>query len=685
VRSKYSRWDGTQEPFGDKLEIGDLLDAISEDVLSGVGPSRAIRRLMRRGLEGRPGLDDLRRRLAERRRKWAEATNLEGPLEGVRDKLNEILEQERDTLSKQRDDDARSRESFLDGLAKSPAAAMKELMNYKFADAQAQQQFDELVEGLQQQILGAHFGRMAGAMKSVTPDDLARMRQMLSELNQMIAARESGQPPDFDGFMERFGDFFPENPRNLDELLEVLANRMAAMSRLLASLSPDQRRQLQELSNAVLGDMDLAFEMEMLNQELRSLMPNLPWDQGALGIGEDPMSLGQAVEAIGELSDIEELEDALAGRYPGASIDDVDEEKLQEALGNQAVQDLRQLKQIEKALAQAGVVTRESGKIELTARGIRKLGERALIKVFEVLRQERPGAHEDREAGGAAEPTGATRPWHFGDSGEISVQKTVFNAVIRTAGERPAGTLKTKLSAEDFELIEAESRTRTATALLLDLSFSMTLRGHWVPAKRMALALQALIESKYPEDDLYFIGFSDFARRLKPEDLTATGPIERVYGTNMQHAFLLARRLLSDHPRASKQVIMVTDGEPTAHLEERRLKGNLSPLNESLARMGLVPPVLPGGGRFLDPEDDEDEGPYSAFAWPPTSTTIHMTLAEATRLAGGGVTLNIFMLEEDPGLVDFMDELARRTSGRIFQTAGQDIGRFVLRDFVRRH
>ncbi|MGI8425217.1 MAG: vWA domain-containing protein [Actinomycetota bacterium] len=684
MRSKYSRWDGTQDPFSDKLEIGELLDEMSEDLLSGVGPSRAIRRLMRRGLEGRPGLDDLRRRLAERRRKWTEATNLEGPLEEIRDKLSELLEQERDALANRDGDDARSRETFLDGLAKSPAAAIKDLMDYKFVDPQAQQQFNDLVEGLQQQILSAYFGQMVGAMKTITPDDLARMREMIGELNQMIAARERGDTPDFARFMERFGDFFPENPSNLDELLEVLANRMAAMSRLLASLSPEQRRQLQELSSAVLGDLDLGFEMEMLNQELRSLIPNLPWDQGALGMGEDPMSLGQAIGAIEELSDMEELEDSLAGSYPGAGIEDIDEDKLQQALGEQAVEDLRQLKQIEKALEEAGVVTRERGNIELTARGIRNLGERALVKVFEVLRQERPGAHEDRAAGGAAEPTGATRPWRFGDSGEISVSKTVFNAVIRTASERPAGAFSARLSPEDFELIEAESKTRTATVLLLDLSFSMTLRGHWIPAKRMALALQALIESKYPQDDLYFIGFSDYARRLKAEDLTATGPIERVYGTNMQHAFLLARRLLSDHPRASKQVIMVTDGEPTAHLEEKRLEGGLSSLTEALAQMGLVSPVLPGGGQFLTPEDEEG-GPYSAFAWPPTATTIHKTLAEAARLAAGGVTLNIFMLEEDPGLVDFMDELARRTSGRIFQTAGQDIGRFVLRDFVRRH
>ena len=293
---------------------------------------------------------------------------------------------------------------------------------------------------------------------------------------------------------------------------------------------------------------------------------------------------------------------------------------------------------MERALEQAGLVSRKEGRLEVTPKGARKLGERALVRVFEHLRRDREAVHEARDPGGLAEPTGATRPWRFGDSGQIAVQRTVFNAVLRD-GPSP----HPRLEADDFELIEAEARTEAATALLLDLSFSMPLRGHFVPAKRMALALHALIEGRYPHDTLYLIGFSDYARRMQPEDLTAAG-WERVYGTNMQHAFNLAGRLLSQHPRATRQVIMVTDGEPTAHLVGERVE----------------------------------------FAWPPVAETIHLTLQEAMRLARAGVTLNVFMLEDSPGLARFMERLARLTNGRVFLMNGDALGDFVVRDYVRR-
>ncbi len=444
---------------------------------------------------------------------------------------------------------------------------------------------------------------------------------------------------------------FPEQPKTLDELLEVLARRMAAMSRLLASLSPEQRRQLQELADALLADMDLGFQMDQLAGELRALAPHLPWDQPVgEGIGSEPMPLSAAVGAVEELSNLEELEQALAGDYAGATLEDVDEEKLRRALGDKAVSDLRRLRQIEKVLEEAGIVTHQKGRLEVSPRGARRLGERALVAVFEKLHTEQAGVHETREAGGAAEPTGATRPWRYGDTGEIAVQRSILNALLRsTASGVVAHGGRVAMRPDDFELVESETRTRTATALLLDLSFSMPLRGHWLPAKRMALALHALIEGKYPQDKLYLIGFSDYARRLQPTDLTARGPLERVYGTNMQHAFLLARRLLADEPRASKQVIMVTDGEPTAHLVD------------------------------LGP----DRAPEAFFSWPPTSETIHRTLAEAMHLAASGVTLNVFMLEESPGLVAFMERLGRLTAGRVFRMDNQDLGRFVLSDYVR--
>jgi uncharacterized protein with von Willebrand factor type A (vWA) domain len=660
MRSRYEQWDGSQDPFGPDIDLGEILDEISDDVLSGYGAQTALRRLLRRGIPGRlGGLDDLRRRLEARRRKAVRDLNLEGPLSELRDRLNEIIATEREELAAREGDDARMREGFLDTLPESPAGALKELMDYRFTSPAAQQGFDELVERLQREILDAHFRSLTGGLGSMTPDDVARVREMLSALNAMIAAREQGEEYDFPGFMERYGDMFPENPKNLDELLESLARRMAAMSRLLASLSPEQRRQLEELAEALLSDMDLAFQMDQLAGELRALAPHLPWDQPVPGSGSgEGMPLSAAVGAVEAFSEFDELGQTLGGDYAGASIEDIDEEKLRRALGDQAVADLRKLRQIEKTLEESGIVSRQRGRLELSPRGARRLGERALVAVFERLHPERPGSHDTPESGGAAEPTGATRPWRFGDTGEIAVQRSIFNAVLRSASApKPAAprsessrTSAVALEPEDFELVESETRTRTATALLLDLSFSMPLRGHWLPAKRMALALHALIEGKYPQDRLYLIGFSDYARRLQPTDLTATAPLERVYGTNMQHAFLLARRLLAEEPRAAKQVIMVTDGEPTAHLVD------------------------------IGP----DRAPEAFFSWPPTSETIHKTLAEAMHLAASGVTLNVFMLEDSPGLVAFMDKVGRLTKGRVFRMDSQDLGNFILSDYVKR-
>lgn len=648
VRSRYSRWDGSQEFDDDEVEDSDLLDEISNDLLGGTNPQRALNKLMRRGIPGKvPGLDELSRRIAEARRKWAEETNINGTISEFSARLQSILDQEKAALRDEEGEGVRQKETQLDLLPRSTGAALKELMQYRFSDPQIQSSFDRLVEDVRAEVLQTQFGNMMGSMKNVTPEHIARMRQMMAEVNQMVQAREAGQPYDFDGFMSRYGDLFPEKPKSLDELLEALAQRMAAMSRLMASLSPQQRRELEELAQAVMGDANMEFEMSLLQGELQALSPHLPWGQPAQGYGEEPMGLSQTADAFERLGQMEELERALKGAYAGAGMMDVDEEHLRRALDEQSVKDLRELMRIERALERSGMLSRHEGKLELTAKGIRKLAERALVKVFEVLKHDRPGGHDDRETGGLAEPTGATRPWRFEDHGQICVQRTVFNAVTRTAGQR-GSSRGVKIEPDDFELIETESRTRTATALLIDLSFSMPLRGHWVSAKKMALALHALIEGKYPQDDLYLIGFSDYARQLDLKDLTAEGSMERVQGTNMQHAFLLARRLLSKHPGATRQVIMVTDGEPTAHLGE-----------------------------------GWDGTTESFFQWPSTPETIHKTLAEATRLSSSGIILNIYMLEEDPGLTQFMTELAKLTGGRVLQAAGQDIGQFVLRDFVR--
>jgi len=639
VRIRYSHWDGTQDPFGPDLSAGDLLDAMSQEILSGAGADSALSRLIRRGMRGRfSGLDALRARLRQARRREQDRLSLAGPLEDIRERLESIIEQERTTLSFKAEDDARMREAFIDSLPPDTPGKIGELREYRFADPQAQRDFDELMEFLKEQVLGSYFRNLTQGMQNLSPEDLKRLANMISELNSMIEARDRGEPVDFEGFMQRYGDMFPDNPRSLDELLEQMARRMAALSRLMASLSPEQRRELQELAEQLLQDMDLAFEADRLAQNLSGLFPEMPWGEPVLAGGDEAMPMAATVDALERMHDYEDLDRSLKGDYAGAALEDVDEDALRRTIGEDAVRDLRRLKEVERALEQAGLVSRKEGRLEVTPKGARKLGERALVRVFEHLRRDREAVHEARDPGGLAEPTGATRPWRFGDSGQIAVQRTVFNAVLRD-GPSP----HPRLEADDFELIEAEARTEAATALLLDLSFSMPLRGHFVPAKRMALALHALIEGRYPHDTLYLIGFSDYARRMQPEDLTAAG-WERVYGTNMQHAFNLAGRLLSQHPRATRQVIMVTDGEPTAHLVGERVE----------------------------------------FAWPPVAETIHLTLQEAMRLARAGVTLNVFMLEDSPGLARFMERLARLTNGRVFLMNGDALGDFVVRDYVRR-
>ncbi len=643
MRFRYSRWDGTQDPFGPDVPASEVLEELTDEILMGSGADQALQRLLRRGMQGRfSGIDALRERLRRQREREEASLDLAAPLQELRERLEHILERERVELSFRDDDDARLRESFLDALAPDAPGKISELRDYRFVDDVAQRMFDELQEHLREQVMGSYFRQMAEGMRSMTPEDLARFKDMLAELNGLIEMRARGEDtqPAFEGFMSRHGSLFPDEPRTLEELLEAMARRMAAMSALMASLSPEQRDELAALAEQVMRDIDLAFEVDRLSSNLQGMFPGMGWGHGQTpGPGDGGgMPMASTVDAIERLHDYDELERAMQGDYTGASLDDVDEEAVRRTLGDVAAQDLRRLKQIERMLEEAGLVRRRQGRLEVTPRGARKLGERALTQIFEELQRDREGTHGSRDSGGMAEPTGATRPWHFGDHGQLAVQRTVFNAVTRSG---PGDAVR--LAPDDFEMVEAEQRTETATALLLDLSFSMPLRGHFVHAKKMALALHALIEGRYPHDTLYLVGFNEYAWRLQPEDLTAPG-FERVYGTNMHHAFKLANRLLSQHPRATRQVIMVTDGEPTAHLE----------------------------------------GDQAYFEWPPVPRTIELTLAEAMRLSRSGVRLNIFMLEESDGLARFMERLARITRGRVFLMDDHRVGEYVLRDYVAR-
>ncbi len=638
--ARYSRWDGTQNPFGPDLPIDDLADQLAEDVLDGWGIDNALRRMLQEGMSGRfEGLREIRERIRRLREDQAARTGRPDPLADFRQRLEDIKATEFAALAADPAEEARFAELDLETLPDNMADQIRQLREYEWTSSEARESFEELLDEVRRQILDASFRQMSQSMQEISPEDLARLKDMMADLNGLMEARAQGLGPSqdqFNDFMARHGEFFPENPQTFDELLEVLARRAMAMSRYMASLTPEQRAEMQSLMEDLMGDLDLAFQMSQFNQNLRALAPQMPWDQPMEGSG-DPMGLSEGLDAIDQASRLEELENALGQDYPGASLEDIDEERLRETLGDEVVRDLRRLRAIEKMLEDAGVISRSGGRLELTPRGVRKLGERALTRVFQRLAIAQPGSHEVSDAGGSDDLTGATRPWRFGDTFRLDLGRTVYNAVLRSGPGKHV-----RLHPDDFEIAEAEHRTRTATVLLLDMSRSMPLRGHWLPAKRMALALHTLISTTYPEDHLEIIGFSDYARSMTPADL-AEVDWEPVYGTNMEHAFNLAGRALAKHRDASKQVLLVTDGEPTAHLEGDRVY----------------------------------------FNWPPVRETLEKTYREAMRLSRSGVTMNIFMLEQSPGLAGFVERLARIVQGRVFSGTGEEIGDMIVSDYVR--
>ncbi|MDH3307477.1 MAG: hypothetical protein OEO77_08185, partial [Acidimicrobiia bacterium] len=621
----------------------ELVAQLSEDILDGWSPDASLLRMLREGVPGRfSGLDALKERLRRLRAEQESRGRLDGPLDEVRQRLTEVLDIERLELAADDRPDARFQELVLEALPDSPAQAINELRGYDFASEAAREAFESLLADLRRQVMDASFRQISEALQDPSPEDMRRLKDMLADLNGLLDERSEGTGPSqaaFDEFMARHGDFFPEAPETLDELLEALAQRAASFSRFMASLSPEQQAEMRDLMDGMLDDMDLQFQLDQLGRSLRDLAPDLGWDRPTDMAGSGDMGLADALNAIEDLSATENLERSIEGDYPGATLEDVDIDELERMLGLEAKRDFERLRQIEKALEQAGVVMRSRGRLELTPRGVRKMGERALAKVFERITADRPGSHDLPEAGGVGEPTGTSRSWVFGDAFRLDLRRTVQNAVLRQGPTQ--GPLS--LHPDDFEVEEQEMRTAVATVLLLDMSRSMPLRGHWVGAKRMALALHTLITTAFPEDTLEIVAFSDYARVMRPADL-AVVDWEPVYGTNMEHAFSLAGRILSRHRDSSKQVLLVTDGEPTAHLE----------------------------------------GEHVFFQWPPAGETIDRTFREAMRLAKSGVTMNIFMLEQDPGLVGFIDRLASIVHGRVFAVQSAELGDMVVRDYLRR-
>ena len=645
-RFTYSSWDGTQSV--PDLDADALLQAMGDELIEHGDPNAALRRILHDGLEvdgeRLQGLREMLERLRQQRQEMLEQHDLGGVYDEIRDALGEVMETERgslDGLEEVGDDvvaeSTRRRREHLDLIGhENLAGQVSGLTDYDFTSTEAAEHFEELLEELRRQLMQQAVDQMAGAMQDLSPEDLARMKDMLAELNQMLEQRRAGEVPDFDGFMERYGDFFPENPQTLDELLEVMARRMAAMQQMLNSMTPEQRAQLQELSEQLLGDMDLQWQMDQLGDHLRELFPQMGWEQSRNFTGQDPLDMGEAMDLFDELADLDQLEQMLRGASSPGALAEVDIDRVRDLLGDESAESLERLSELARMLEEAGLVDNHEGQLSLTPRAIRRLGQNALGDLYRRLLRDRAGRHDLERSGVGHEREYTTKTYEFGDPFNLHIERTLRNAVTRGGVGTPV-----KLTPDDFEVERTESTVQAATVLMLDLSLSMPMRDNFLPAKKVSMALHSLISTQFPRDYLGVVTFSEVAREIKPERIPEVS-WDYVYGTNMQHGLVLARRILA-RQTGTRQIIMVTDGEPTAHIT--------------------------------------DQG-YPQFNYPPSQETVDRTLTEVRRCTRDGIRINVFMLDATPYLTRFIETVTKMNGGRAFFTTNQNLGDYVLVDFV---
>lgn len=637
--ARYGRYEGG-DPLAPPVDLRDALAAIGDDVLEGASPRQALRELLRRGFGDRRGLDDLAAQANRRRRELLQRNNLGGTLDEVRELLDRAVLEERKALARALDDDARFAEMRIEELPPSTAQAVADLADYDWRSSQAREDYEKIRDLLGRELLDQRFDGMKQALEGATEEDRQRIRDMLEDLNALLDSHARGEDTteQFEQFMNRHGEFFPENPRNTDELLDSLARRAAAAQRLRNSLTPDQRAELDALAQQAFGDPSLTNQLDRLDAHLQAARPGEDWTGSAEFRGDEGLGLGEGTSAVADVADLERLSEQLSQQYPGAQLDDIDTEALARQLGDEAVADARTLADLEKALQQQGFFDRApDGQWRLSPKAMRQLGQTALRDVAGSLAH-RGGQRETRRAGSMGEPTGASRAWEFGDTEPWDVTRTLANAILREPGRMPV-----RMTVADVEVAETEQRAQAAVALLVDTSFSMVMDGRWVPMKRTALALEHLVTTRFRGDALQLIGFGRYAQALSVAELAGLdGAWDQ--GTNLHHALLLAARHLRRHPNAQPVVLIVTDGEPTAHLE-------------------------PDGQAFFD--------------YPPNVRTLGLTVRELDTLARLGAQVTIFRLGDDPGLARVVDRMAQRVGGRVVAPDLDGLGAAVVSDYMR--
>ena len=645
--SRYGRYRGGPDPLAPPPDLTEALDAIGRDVMEGYSPQDALREFLRRGGRGQRGLDDLSRRVNQRRRELLGKHSLGGTLDEVKSLLEQAVRLEREQLlrdARMDPTDRQLREMQLGALPSSTAAAVSELADYDWASQQARQTYEQIKDKLGREVLDQRFAGMKQALEGATEEDRQAISQMLADLNELLAKHARGEdtPEDFEQFMEEHGEHFPEDPQDIDELIDAMAQRSAAAARMMNSMTPEQRQELMELSAQAFGSPQLMEQLSQLDANLQALRPGEDWSGSERFEGQEGLGLGDGTGVLQDIADLDALADQLSQSHQGAALDDIDLDALGRQLGQDAAVDARTLSELEKALRDSGLLHRGSdGALRLSPRAVRQLG-RALLRDTAEQLSGRPGSRDTRRTGASGELTGSTRAWQFGDLESWDVTRTITNAIQRTVGEGGDPSRGMRLRVEDVEVQETEDRTQAAVALLVDTSFSMAAEGRWLPMKQTALALHHLISTRFRGDSLELISFGRWARTLDENELTAM-PLVHEQGTNLHHGLLLAGRFFRRHPSMQPILLIVTDGEPTAHL-------------------------LPSGDAHFD--------------WPTSTPTLQATVSELDRVTRIGAHTTFFQLGDDPGLSRFLNAMARRADGRVVAVDPEELGSAVLDEYL---
>src|SRR5437588_1807250 len=699
-RYGYSRWDGTQQVEG--LDADEILKALSDDYMENGNLQQALKRLMQDGMrsdDGRRtmGLRELMERMREQRNQQLNRYNMaSGVMDDLREKLEEIKQLERAGIQRRLDGEqsdqqqaaqqpaqgqegqqqspgsqsqqsqqgqegqqgesggesgsdltpeqkrkmlemiAKRKQDYLDKLPADIPGQVKGLSEYDFMDDEAREKFKELMDSLQQQMMQQFFQGMQQSLQNMTPEDIARMREMIRDLNKMLRERQEGKEPDFDSFMQKHGEYFP-GVNSLDDLIEQMQQQMAAMQGIMDNLSSEQQEELQNLMEQLMGDDRIRVDLMELAQNLEAVAPMENMRTRFNFRGDESLPLNEAMRMMSRLQQMEGLEDQLSEARRMDNLEAIDSEKVKELLGDEEYQSVEQLKELMKMLEEAGYIQKRGNRWELTARGIRKIGQKALQDIFNKLKRDGFGRHVSPFRGVGGERTDESKVYQFGDPFLLDLEKTLMNALHRRGTGTPVGLQK-----EDFEVYRTEFTTQSSTVLMIDMSLSMIYNGCQPAAKKVAVALESLIRSQFPRDNLYIVGFSRIAQEYKPNELIEMTTLDNQQGTNMAHGLMLSRQLLARHRGVNKQIIMITDGGPTVWYED---------------------------GEWL-------------FNWPYNHMAEQQTLLEVQRCTREGITINTFMLEDDNWMIAFVNQMSQINHGRTFYADKNNLGEYLLVDYL---